>query len=86
VKTFGDIHKKIIEGRGGTKDSTFSIVIETNYLKLRLDTDISLLDNNFRHLFVDVMDFFKLWFTQPQITQKALHHPSPYVGHCEKLD
>jgi hypothetical protein len=78
--------KNFIEGRGGTNDSTLSIVIENDYLKLRLDAYISLLDNNFEYLFIDAMDFFRLWFTQPQITQRALHHPSPYVGHCEKLD
>jgi hypothetical protein len=54
--------KNFIEGRGETKDSALSIVIENDYLKLRLDTDISLLDNNFGHIFTDAMEFFKLWF------------------------
>jgi hypothetical protein len=75
-----------IKGRGGTKDSALSIVIESDDLQLKLDVDIGLLDNNFRHLSIDATDFLRLWFTQPQITQRALHHPSPYVGHCEELD
>jgi hypothetical protein len=72
--------QNFVEGRRGTKDSTLSIVIESDYLKLRLDANISLLDN-FEHLFTNAMDFFRLWFTH---NHKS--HKRPYIIHPHMWD
>jgi hypothetical protein len=52
-----------ITNRGGTNKSIVEFVISNDYLKLRIDADISLLDNSIEYLSTDALDFFRLWYT-----------------------
>jgi hypothetical protein len=79
-KHLATIIHNFIEGRRRTKGSALSIVIES-YLKLRLNEDISMLNNNLGHLFTTAMDFFRLWFTH---NHKS--HKGPYITHPHMWD
>jgi hypothetical protein len=51
--------ENFIQSRGGTNDFAISFVIVGEYLKLKLDVDIGLLDNKKRLLPTNAMEFFK---------------------------
>jgi hypothetical protein len=55
--------QNFIESKGGTKDFAISFVIVDEYLKLRFDADIGLLNNKEGFLYINAMEFFKVWFT-----------------------
>ncbi len=52
-----------IINRSGINKSIVEFVISSDYLKLRIDVDISLLDNSIGYLTTYALDFFKLWYT-----------------------
>ncbi len=55
--------------RGGTSKSVVEFIISGDYLKLRIDVDISLLDNTTEYLSTNALDFFKLWYTHNHMSQ-----------------
>ncbi len=55
--------QEFIIRKGGIKEVALSFQIQQHYVKLRLDADISFLDNPTKHLSIDSMDFFRLWFS-----------------------
>jgi len=55
--------QNLVQSKGGTNNFAISIVITSEYLKLRLYVDIGLLDNKEGFLSTDVVEFFKVWFT-----------------------
>jgi hypothetical protein len=80
--------QNFIESKGGTKDFAISFVIVDEYLKLRFDADIGLLNNKEGFLYINAMEFFKVWFTHGELVIRGVyvHHPPPLMGYCEKLD
>jgi hypothetical protein len=68
-----------ITNKGGTNKFVVEFVISSDYLKLRIDVGISLLDNTSSYLSIDALDFFRLWYTQPYVTKGFLYHISSYV-------
>ncbi len=65
-----------ITNRSGTNKSIVEFVISSDYLKLKIDVDISLLDNTTGYLTIDALDFFKLWYTHNHMSQK-----NSYITH-----
>ncbi len=65
-----------INSRGGKKDSIVSFVISSDYMKLKFDANITLLDYSEGHLSTYTMDFFKLWFMH-----KCLSFCDSYITH-----
>jgi hypothetical protein len=63
---------KVVEdfliNNGGTMDSAISISIEDEYLKLRVNANIQLLDDLTKHLGTYAMAFFRVWLLH--ISQK----------------
>ncbi len=55
--------QNFIQSKGGTNNFAISFVIPSEYLKLKLDVDIGLLDNKEGFLSTDAMEFFSVWFT-----------------------
>ncbi len=74
-----------ITSRGGTNKFIVEFVILGDYLKLRIDVDVFLLDNTTSYLFIDALDFYRLWHTQLYVTNGLRYHPSSYGGYGEKL-
>ncbi len=62
--------KNFITNRGGTSESTLKFIISSDYLKLIIDDDISLLDNITDYLSTNALDFFRLWYTHNHILEK----------------
>jgi hypothetical protein len=60
--------KNFINSKGGTKDSAVSFVISSDYLKLKIDTYVTLLNCSEGHLSTNVMDFFRLWFMHKRLS------------------
>jgi hypothetical protein len=48
-------------------------------VKLRLDADISFLDNPIGHLSIDAMDLFKLWFSHFYIDSQQMYITHPHL-------
>jgi hypothetical protein len=53
--------QNFIKLRDGTNDFAISFVIASEYLKLKLDVNIGLLDNKEGFLSIDAMEYFKVW-------------------------
>jgi hypothetical protein len=70
-----------ITNRGGTNKSTVEFVISGDYLKLKIDVDLSLLDNTTGYLSTDALDFFKLWYTHNHMSQT-----NSYITHPRMWD
>jgi molybdenum cofactor biosynthesis enzyme len=70
-----------ITNKGGTNKSTMEFVISCDYLKIRIDVDISLLDNIIGYLSTNALDFFKLWYTRNHMSQK-----DSYIAHLHMWD
>ncbi len=68
-----------ITNKGGTNKFAMEFVISSDYLKLRLDVDISLLDNTSSYLFINAMDLFKLWVTHNHMSQKDSYITHPHM-------
>jgi len=60
--------KNFINSKGGTKDSIVSFVFSSDYLKLKIDTYITLLNYSEGHLSTYAMDFFRLWFMHKHLS------------------
>jgi hypothetical protein len=73
-----------ITNRGGTNKSSLKFVISSDYLKLIIDDDISLLDNITGYLSTNALKFFRLWYIHNHILEKDSYITS-YVGYCKKL-
>jgi hypothetical protein len=56
-------------------------VIVGDYLKQKIDVDISLLDNTISNLFTDALDFLKLWYTHNYMSQT-----DSYITHLHMWD
>jgi hypothetical protein len=54
-------------------------VIASEYLKLRLDVDIGLLDNKEGFLSTNVMEFFKVWFTHGHLLGESMYITHPHL-------
>jgi hypothetical protein len=92
------IVQNFIQSIGGTNDFVISFVITSEYLKLRLDTNISLLDNKegflsidiglfnnkTRLLSIDSMEFFKVWFTHGQLLGESMYITHPHLWNIVK--
>jgi hypothetical protein len=52
-----------ITNRGGTSKSVVEFVISSDYLKIRIDVDIFLLNNIIGYLSTNALDFFRLQYT-----------------------
>jgi hypothetical protein len=74
--------KKFIDSKGGTKDFAISFVISSDYMKLRINANITLLDCSEGHLSTYATDFFRLWFMQKCLSLCDLYITHP---HCGKL-
>jgi hypothetical protein len=48
---------------GGTMDLAISIEIRGEYLKLKVNANIQLLDDLIGHLNTNAMDFFRVWLS-----------------------
>lgn len=59
--------KNFITNRGGTSKSTQKFVISSDYLKLIIDDDISLLDNITDYLSINALNVFRLWYIHNHI-------------------
>jgi hypothetical protein len=55
--------QEFIISKRGTKEVAFSFQIQQRYAKLKLDVDISFLDNPIMHLSMNSMDLLRLWFS-----------------------
>jgi hypothetical protein len=73
--------KIFINSRGGTKDFEVSFVISGDYLKLKIDTNVTLLDCSEGHLSINAMDFFRLWFMHKRLSFYDL-----YITHSHMWD
>jgi hypothetical protein len=71
--------QNLIQSRGGTNNFAISIVITSENLKLGLDVDIGLLDNNEGFLSTDVMEFFKVWFTHSHLLRESKYITHPHL-------
>jgi hypothetical protein len=68
-----------IGNKVGTKDSTLSFILGGDYLTLKLNVDIKLLDNERGFLSTDAMDFFRLWYMYTtHLTDKATYITHPH--------
>lgn len=76
--------QEFIINKGDTKEATLSFQISQHYVKLRLDTDISILDNPTGQLSTDAMDLFKLWFSHFYIDSQQMHITHPHLWDIAK--
>jgi hypothetical protein len=74
-----------ITNKGGTNKSTVEFVISCDYLKIRIDVNISLLDNTIGYLFTNALDFFKLWYTHNHMSQKDSYITHPHMWDMVKI-
>jgi len=71
--------QKFKHSKSGTNDFAISFVIVGEYLKLKLDVDIGLLDNKERFLSTNAMEFFKVWFTHGQLLGEFMYITHPHL-------
>jgi hypothetical protein len=76
--------KKIIDPKGETKDSAVSFIILGDYMKLKIDVDITLLDCNEGHLSTYAMDFLRLWFKHKCLSFCDLYITHPHMWEIVK--
>jgi hypothetical protein len=76
--------KKIIDSKSGTKDSAISFIILSDYMKLKINVDITLLDCNEGHLSTYTMDFFRLWFMHKCLSFCDLYITHPHMWEIVK--
>jgi hypothetical protein len=67
-----------IINRGGTNKFAIKFVTSNGYL-LKIDVNISLLDNITSYLFIDALDFFRLWYTHNHTSQKVSYITHPHM-------
>jgi hypothetical protein len=68
-----------ITNKGGTNEFVVEFIISCDYLKLRIDVDISLLDNTTNYLSTYALDFLKLWYTHNHMSQTDSHITHPHM-------
>jgi hypothetical protein len=68
-----------ITSRGGTKKFAMKFVILGDYLKLRIDVDISLLDKTSNYLSSNALDFFRLWYTHNHMSKEDSYITHPHM-------
>jgi hypothetical protein len=76
--------KKIMDSKGGTQDSAVSFIILSDYMKLKINVDITLLDCNEGHLSTYTMDFFRLWFMHKCLSFCDLYITHPHMWEIVK--
>jgi hypothetical protein len=77
--------KNFINSKGGTKNCAVYFVISSDYLKLRIDIDVTLLDYSEGHLSTNVMDFFRLWFMHKHLSFYDLYITTPICGTLSRI-
>jgi hypothetical protein len=70
--------RTFIGNKGGTKDFTLSFILGGDYLTLRLNAYIELLDNEKDFLSTNAMNFFRLWYMHTQFTNRATYITHPH--------
>jgi hypothetical protein len=75
-----------IISKGGTSKSTMEFVMLGDYLKLKIDADISLLDNTTRYLSTNALDFFRLWYTHNHMSETESHITHLHMWDMVKKD
>ncbi len=68
-----------ITNRSGTSKFVMEFVVSCDYLKLRIDVDISLLNNIVGYLFTYALDFLKLWYTCNHMSQTDSYITHPHM-------
>jgi hypothetical protein len=76
--------KTFIDSKSGTKDYAVSFVISGDYMKLRINADITLIGYNEGHLSTYAMDFFKLWFMHKCFSFCDLYITAPHMWEIVK--
>jgi hypothetical protein len=68
-----------INKKGGTNKFVLDFVISCDYFKIRIDDDISLLENTIGYLSTNALDFFRLWYTHNHMSQKDSYITHPHM-------
>ncbi len=77
-----------ITNRGGTNNFVVEFFISSDYLKLRIDANISLLDNIINYLSTNAHNhgfLYTMVYTQPYNIERLIYHPSLDVGYGRNL-
>jgi hypothetical protein len=67
-----------IWNKGGTNDFILSFILGGDYLTLKLNVDIKLLDNKKVFVSTNAMDFFKLWYMHTHLIDRATYITHPH--------
>jgi len=77
-----------ITNRGGTNKFVIEFFISSDYLKQRIDANISLLDNIINYLSRNAHNhgfLYTMVYTQPYNIEGLIYHPSSNVGYGRNL-
>jgi len=74
-----------ISSKGGTSKYAVEFVILGDYLKPKIDANISLLDITIGYLSTYALDFFKLWYTHNHMSQTDSYITHPYMWDMVKI-
>jgi hypothetical protein len=71
--------ENFIMSKGGISKFIVEFVILSDHLKLKIDVNISLLDNTIDYVFTDALEFFKLCYIHNYMSQTDSYITHPHM-------